>query len=281
MLSAQPALTPAELRSALLAGARPFPTSGAGNDENGQPVPMCRAPDGSDQLQCYCSVGLCGAGMVDALGAVTAARSTIARIELEPAAVQPGDNLRLSAAGSLAGVGRGIVAYAWSLIDGGGVVSGFAGASNAAEAFVVPSGAGSFVVQLSVVDDGGGQSSVQRSVTVAAPLPPVAAPVPATPAGSGGGGVVDVVGAAAGIGGRFTARQRSGFKTLPAGPCAEAASIIAAQSATCTDMNSTGRARAPALSLCSAVAVLLATLVASPSLHAALRRQSPPRRHVA
>jgi serine protease len=188
MLSAQPALTPAELRGALIASTRPFPASGAGNDENGQPVPMCRAPDGSDQLQCYCSAGLCGAGMVDALGAVTAALATIARIELEPAVVQPGDNLRLSADGSLVSAGRSIVGYSWLLIDGGGVVSGFAGASNAAEAFVVPSGEGSFVVQLTVDDDGGGQASVQRTVTVAAatPAPPPAASAPA--ASSGGGG---------------------------------------------------------------------------------------------
>ncbi|MEO7852880.1 MAG: S8 family serine peptidase [Rubrivivax sp.] len=184
MLSAQPALTPAELRSALLASTRPFPTQGAGNDEDGQPVPMCRVPDGSDQLQCYCSAGLCGAGMVNALGAVTAASATIARIELEPAAVQPGDSLRLSAAGSLAGVGRGIVAYSWSLIDGGGVVNGFLGASNAAEAFVQPSGEGTFVVQLTVGDDNGAQASVQRTVTVAAATP---APPPAGPTGGGGG----------------------------------------------------------------------------------------------
>ncbi len=189
MLSAQPALTPTELRAALLAGTRPFPTSGAGNDETGQPVPMCRAPDGSDQLQCYCSVGLCGAGMVDALGAVMAARATIPRIELEPVVVQAGDNLRLSAAGSLIGAGRAIVGTGWSLIDGGGVVTGFVGASNAAEAFVVPSGEGSFVVQLTLVDDVGGQASVQRTIAVAAATPPAppAASAPAGPVGGGGG----------------------------------------------------------------------------------------------
>jgi serine protease len=126
--------------------------------------------------------------MVDALGAVTAARATIARIELEPAAVQPGDSLRLSATGSLAGAGRAIVTYAWSLIDGGGVVNGFAGASNAAEAFVAPSGEGTFVVQLTVGDDSGAQSSVQRTVSVATATPaPPAASTPAGPTGGGGG----------------------------------------------------------------------------------------------
>ena len=42
-------------------------------NENGLPVPMCRPPDGSDQFQCYCSVGLCGAGMLDAAASVRSA----------------------------------------------------------------------------------------------------------------------------------------------------------------------------------------------------------------
>ena len=98
MLSARPQLQPQEVLTLMQASARAFPTSGAGNDENGQPVQMCRAPDGSDQLQCYCSVGLCGAGMVDAAAAVLAATGTLARIDLSPAAPVVGDTLRLSAA---------------------------------------------------------------------------------------------------------------------------------------------------------------------------------------
>ena len=98
MLSARPQLQPQEVLACMQSSARAFPTSGAGNDENGQPVPMCRAPDGSDQLQCYCSVGLCGAGMLDADAAVLAATGTLARIGAAPAAPVVGDTLRLSAA---------------------------------------------------------------------------------------------------------------------------------------------------------------------------------------
>ncbi len=114
MLSARPELQPQEVLTWMQSSARAFPTSGAGNDENGQPVPLCRAPDGSDQLQCYCSVGLCGAGMLDADGAVQAALlAPLARIGLVPVSPQVGDTLHLSAAGSLAGAGHGLVAYAW------------------------------------------------------------------------------------------------------------------------------------------------------------------------
>jgi serine protease len=75
MVSQQPALTPEQVRSMLQATARPFPSSGADNGpDDPTPVPQCHAPaPGVEQLQCYCSTGLCGAGMVDAGAAVAAA----------------------------------------------------------------------------------------------------------------------------------------------------------------------------------------------------------------
>ncbi len=69
MLSAKSDLTPAQVIDALKRSARPFPITG-GDNGDGTVVPMCRAPDTTDQLQCYCREGLCGAGMLDALAAV-------------------------------------------------------------------------------------------------------------------------------------------------------------------------------------------------------------------
>lgn len=65
MLSANPGLTPAEVRSILRSTARPFP----------QPAPddavrECRMPDGRDQLECVCVSTTCGAGMLDTAAAV-------------------------------------------------------------------------------------------------------------------------------------------------------------------------------------------------------------------
>ncbi len=71
MLSARPELTAAELVTTIKRSARPFPTSGSDNGiGDATPVDQCRAPDGTDQLQCYCLVGLCGAGMLDIGAAV-------------------------------------------------------------------------------------------------------------------------------------------------------------------------------------------------------------------
>jgi serine protease len=73
MLSAQPSLTPAALKTALQSSARPFPASGLPDDPTTGPIPTCRAPDNVDQLQCYCTTTTCGAGMLDASAAVAAA----------------------------------------------------------------------------------------------------------------------------------------------------------------------------------------------------------------
>ncbi len=68
MLSVNPAMTPAQIKTALRNSARPFPTTGADAD-----VAACRAPDGTDQLECYCTTTTCGAGLLDAQGAVALA----------------------------------------------------------------------------------------------------------------------------------------------------------------------------------------------------------------
>jgi serine protease len=182
MLSVRPQLQPQEVLTLMQATARAFPSSGAGNDENGLPVPMCRKPDGTDQLQCYCSVGLCGAGMIDADAAVLASTGTLARIGSVPAAPVVGDMLQLSAAGSLVGSGRSIVSYEWALAANAGVVTGFAGATNGPEVELPTVAAGTVTVSLVLTDDAGQRSTVQRAISVAD------APVPDAPAASGGGG---------------------------------------------------------------------------------------------
>jgi serine protease len=72
MLSARPGLTPDQVKSALQTSARAFPV-GLTDATTGQPVPTCRAPNTVDQLECICTTSTCGAGMLDAAGAVAAA----------------------------------------------------------------------------------------------------------------------------------------------------------------------------------------------------------------
>jgi len=183
MLSARPQLQPQELSALLQASARAFPTSGAGNDENGQPVALCRAPDGRDQLQCYCRVGLCGAGMLDAAAAVQATAGALARIALQPAAPVVGDTLHLSAADSLPAEGRNIASYAWTLASNPGVVADPGSVLGGPAVELQALAAGTLTVRLVVTDDGGHSASVQRSIVVAQD-----AAEPVASGGDGGGG---------------------------------------------------------------------------------------------
>jgi hypothetical protein len=77
MLSAQPSLTPFQVRLLLQATARAFTTTG-GDNGDGTPVFQCTAPNPVDQLQCYCTIDTCGAGMLDAGAAVSAASAGLA-----------------------------------------------------------------------------------------------------------------------------------------------------------------------------------------------------------
>lgn len=184
MISHRPELTPAQVRTALQASARPFPTSGADNGpDDPTPVPQCHAPTaGVEQLQCYCSNGLCGAGMVDAGAAVAVVAGALAHIDVDAAEPTAGRLLTLNGTASLAGPGATVTGYAWALLEGGGIVTGFASATNAATATLQPGAAGVFTVRLTVTDSLGHTATVERSVTVAAAPEDTVAP------DSGGGG---------------------------------------------------------------------------------------------
>ena len=74
MLSAQPSMTPFQVRLVLEGTARPFP---AVSDDAG--IAQCTAPQFDatgapvDQLECFCTIDTCGAGMLDAGAAVQGA----------------------------------------------------------------------------------------------------------------------------------------------------------------------------------------------------------------
>ncbi len=188
MVSQRPSITPAQLRNAMRASARPFPTSGADNGSDPTPVTACVAPvAGVDQLQCYCNTSYCGAGMLDAGRAVTAATGALARIDVNTASPTAGSAVTFSAAGSLPSSGATVSLYAWSITNNGGIVSGFTSATNASTASLTPTAAGSFTVQLQVTDSVGNTDFTTAVVTVAAA--PGTNPTPSNPGtGSGGGG---------------------------------------------------------------------------------------------
>ena len=184
MLSVQPQLTPDEVRYKLQKSARAFPT--ATIDENKVAIPVCTAPNGIEQLQCVCSAGLCGAGMLDAYGAVVSASGVQARITVTGAAPTAGLPVTLDSAASLLPAGDTIVSTQWSLTDDGRiVVAGFTGATNGPTVSLTPSAAGTFVVTVTLTDSGGVVSAESVTVTVAA-----VSETPPPGASSGGGGAL-------------------------------------------------------------------------------------------
>ena len=186
MLSGRPALRPSEVRSAIQASARPFPTTGADNGaDDPTPVPQCRAPGGADQLQCYCTTSLCGAGMLDAAAAVAASDGAFVRIAVLTANPTAGSPVQLDAGSSLVAVGRTVASYAWSLRGNGGIVTGFSSAADGATVSLLPTAGGSFSVQVDVTDDQGSVRSALATVAVAGPV--VTPPEPPPSGGSGGG----------------------------------------------------------------------------------------------
>ena len=188
MLSQQPALTPAQVRSTLQSTARVFPTSGADNGGT-TPVAACRAPESNvEQLQCYCSTAFCGAGMLDAGLAVAAVSGALARIDIATAVPTAGSPVTVSAAASLPARGATVISFLWTLGDGGGIVTGFTSATNAATASLTPSAAGTFNLGLTVVDSLGNRATTTQAVTVAAA--PIVTPPPVESGGGGGGGAM-------------------------------------------------------------------------------------------
>ena len=175
------------------ASARPFPLTGGDNGPgDATPVVQCRAPvSGVDQLQCYCTTALCGAGMLDAGAAVAAVSGPLARVEVRTALPTAGQSVTLVGSGSLGNAGSAVTRYEWSLVTGSGIVSGFDSATNAATATLTPSAAGSFTVRLTVADATGATDTASALVTVVAvPAPPVATP---PPSGGGGGGATSLL----------------------------------------------------------------------------------------
>jgi serine protease len=99
MLSANPSMTPAVVRSTIKATARPFPSSGL-TDSSGNALKFCQAPSTKVQDECYCTTTTCGAGLLDAAAAVAVAAG---------ASAPPGGGGGSSGGGG----GGGAMSWAW------------------------------------------------------------------------------------------------------------------------------------------------------------------------
>ncbi len=190
MLSVNGNLSSAQVTARLREGATPYPAAPTG-------IPLCREPTGPGDRQtseCACTAATCGAGMVNAVGAVRAARRPIAALAL-PASVSAGQNFTLQGGVSAASCGRSISTYSWSVVEtgtGGAIVSG----ANAATVQAVAPTAGTLRLRLTVTDNTGAIDTAEVGVTssVATTTAPTSTGSSACPTainaggGSGGGG---------------------------------------------------------------------------------------------
>lgn len=184
MASVRPGLTSTEAAQLLRSTARPFPTTGGTAG-----ISQCQAPGSTVQGECYCTTSTCGAGMVDAAAAVNATLAlsggALTLTEAPANDLVAGQTLTLTAAAIGLPAGRALVSTAWTVVDGGGIVSAFA-SSNLASATLSPSGAGTFTVRADATDNLGQGYSQTATVNVTAAA--VVTPPPATNTDSGGGG---------------------------------------------------------------------------------------------
>jgi serine protease len=182
MLSVNPTLTPSQVRSTLMASARAFPTTGGTVGTT-----TCQPPTTSQQLECYCTTGTCGAGMLDvraAVLAVPAPSATQALAFATPTAPAPGDTITLDGSTSVPASSQTVTGYQWTMVDSGGIAT-LVAPTNASTAMVTTSGGGTFTVRLDVTDSASAAVAASKTLTVS-----VGAPVVTPPSSGGGGGTM-------------------------------------------------------------------------------------------
>lgn len=206
MRGVNPTLTPATLTSLIKTSARSFPTTGADVG-----VAACHQPTGTrtsdEQDECYCTTTTCGAGMLDAGAAVTAAAAgrRVANIVDDSSLLATGATGQFSAAWSRASTGNALTAYSWSL------VSGSSGATLAAATGSITSltakGDATVLLRLTVTDAGGSSSTTSVVTTGAGGSDDEAV----ADSGGSGGGALDgsmLAGGALALGALLLAQRR-------------------------------------------------------------------------
>ncbi|MEO8921835.1 MAG: S8 family serine peptidase, partial [Caldimonas sp.] len=158
MMSVQPGLTPAQVLAKLQSSARPFPTMGGSATAQTQCVAPSAA-NSSEQGECYCVVGLCGAGMLDAHAAVLAALGVHAAITDATATPTAGAPVTLTST-STVGSGGSIVNYVWAVTSSGTTGVTISSGQGTPTLILLPATAGMFSVTLRVTDAFGNTSMV-------------------------------------------------------------------------------------------------------------------------
>jgi serine protease len=184
MYSVNSQLAPPQVITLLKETAAPFPIS------NDAAVPFCHVPasPADTQLECSCTTQTCGAGMLNAQGAVLAAQRPLA-VATAPTTLNVGANAPINGSASVASNNRSIVSYQWSVLAVSGAAPSIVDPTTANTSISV-AGNSQFTLRLTVTDDRGSQDV--EDVSISTPSPPNVAPSapPASKSGGGGGGGV-------------------------------------------------------------------------------------------
>ena len=163
MLSVDPTLTPASIKTALQASARSFPTSGALSAT----AVACQAPSRTVQDECYCTTTTCGAGLLDAGAAVARVDGLKVVLSAAKSVLSPGEQVTLASAQSSVHAGRSIASYEWTLVSsptGGAVLTTDV---TAPQVSVKASQIGHYAVSLKLTDTAGISSQASTVLVVA------------------------------------------------------------------------------------------------------------------
>ena len=180
MVAVNPTISNSSVITLLKKTARAFPTT---SDTVPTP-PVCTVPTSSSAAQdeCICTTSTCGAGMLDAGAAVTAAAALpsqtapTAAITATATTVAAGSTLTLSGTGSTVGSSGAALTYQWAIADGDTHIS--LGGTTGSSLVVTGVSAGTGQVQLTVTDSSNGLTNSQT----------MAITVTAAPSSGGGGG---------------------------------------------------------------------------------------------
>lgn len=205
-------LGPEELIARIQQGANSFPPVPSPTPTD---PPVCRIPSGAgdSQLECFCTTQTCGAGLLNANGAVTHALRPAAAIEAT-GNVAPGQTIALNAGSSVAACNRTLGSFEWSIVSPTTNAPALSSTNQATTTVQAPS-SGEVRVRLTVTDNIGDQDSVDiligptstastartlvsgpacpTPITVSqtpapSPTPPPPTPTPSPPPSGGGGG---------------------------------------------------------------------------------------------
>ena len=168
MLSVNPALTPAQVKSTLMATARPFPTSGSSISPNPPACPANPTLTSTAVTNCYCTTTTCGAGMLDVHAAVMAVAAATVSIITDATATPTADAAVTLNATTTFGTGVSSAAYTWAITDAGSTDATITSGQGTSSLVVTPTAAGTFTVSLTTVDSLGVSSVATSSVVVAA-----------------------------------------------------------------------------------------------------------------